>query len=272
MKIIEVLLSINPNYILAGLIGTYFILEIIFNRPAQIGGKIIHFFHNFIFQLIVIAASGLLILITVKTFEWTNTHNFGLFNWIKVPFWVQLVVGLLMLDFSDYWMHKLDHKVPVFWRFHRVHHSDTSMDSSTALRQFPTEAFYFLIGELFFAVLLGLDIIVINVFVFLLLPVFFFQHASLNYPVWIDKKFGLVFVTPNFHKIHHEQDVYYTDSNYGTLLIIWDRLFGTFKLKPIEDIKFGLIEFEGNKKQSFLYQIRSPFITMNPKTPKGQGT
>jgi len=69
-------------------------------------------------------------------------------------------------------------------------------------------------------------------------------------------------MTPNYHKVHHEQDQYYTDSNYGTLFIFWDKLFGTFKVKPVSEINYGLKEFIGPEKQSFLYQIRSPFINI----------
>ena len=70
-------------------------------------------------------------------------------------------------------------------------------------------------------------------------------------------------MTPNYHKVHHEQDQFYTDSNYGTLLVIWDKFFGTFKKKPVEEIKYGLEEFQGKERQSFLFQIRSPFMSVN---------
>lgn len=67
---------------------------------------------------------------------------------------------------------------------------------------------------------------------------------------------------PNYHKVHHEQDQLFTDSNYGTIFIFWDKLFGTFKTKPVQEINYGLKEFEGAHKQSFFYQVRSPFINI----------
>ena len=136
------------------------------------------------------------------------------------------------------------------------------MDASTALRGFPTDIIYFTVGELAMVLIFGLDIMSLNLFLFLFLPVSFFHHSNLNYPAWIDTVFGWLFVTPNYHKVHHEQDQFYTDSNYGTLFIIWDKLFGTFKTKPVAEINYGLKEFEGNKKQSFLYLIRSPFLNI----------
>ena len=73
---------------------------------------------------------------------------------------------------------------------------------------------------------------------------------------------GLIFVTPNFHKMHHEQDQHYTDSNFSDIFIIWDRLFGTFTYKPVTEVKYGLAEFDEKKKQSFLYLMKSPFINI----------
>jgi sterol desaturase/sphingolipid hydroxylase (fatty acid hydroxylase superfamily) len=68
------------------------------------------------------------------------------------------------------------------------------------------------------------------------------------------------------HKVHHEQDQFYTDSNYSDIFILWDRLFGTYKYKPTEQISFGLKEFEDEKKQTFWYLLISPFINMGRVT------
>ena len=67
---------------------------------------------------------------------------------------------------------------------------------------------------------------------------------------------------PDHHRVHHHQEQSYTDSNYADIFIIWDRIFGTFKMVPVEQMKYGLVEFEEDKKQTFLYLIKSPFITI----------
>ncbi len=96
---------------------------------------------------------------------------------------------------------------------------------------------------------------------FLILTLFqILHHSNLRFPSWLDKTLGLVFTTPNLHKIHHEQDQYYTDSNFADIFILWDRIFGTYKYKPVDQIKFGLAEFDEANKQTFWYLIRSPFI------------
>jgi sterol desaturase/sphingolipid hydroxylase (fatty acid hydroxylase superfamily) len=260
MEALNRLMEIDPNYILVGLIVTFFVMETAFNKPTHNGDKLKHLVQNILFQLIVIAMGSLLGYMLATTFDWIEQNRFGLFYWIAVPFWFKIIAGVFLLDFADYWFHRMDHKVPLLWRQHRVHHSDTSMDASTALRQFPTELIYFSLGELLISVLFGIDILTMNIFLFLILPAFFFQHANLNYPDWLDKLLGWLVVTPNYHKVHHEQDQNYTDTNYGTLFIIWDRWFGTFKTKPVQEINYGLKEFEGDKKQSFWYLVRSPFM------------
>jgi len=264
MEIIDTLLAIDPNYLLVGLIILFFVLETFFNRRERgnVGNKFKHLFHNFLFQLLAISIGSILGFMIVTTFDTISTYQLGLFNWIEVPYWFKVITGLFLLDLSDYWFHRWDHKIPLLWRQHRVHHSDTTMDASTALRQFPTELIYFTFGEMVISMIFGIDIMSMNLFLLIILPLFFLQHARLNYPPWTDKIFGWLLMTPNYHKFHHEQDQFFTDSNYGTIFIIWDMLFGTFKTKPVEEINYGLKEFEGAEKQSFWYQVRSPFINI----------
>ena len=266
MELLDQLLNINPNHILIGLIIIFFSMEMAMIRPFNFRGKLNHLFHSFQFQIIAIFMGSLLGFMVVTSFDLISENNVGLFNWLAIPFGFKILAGLFLIDFADYWFHRFDHKIPLLWRFHRVHHSDTSMDASTAIRTYPTEFIYFTVGELFIALLFGLDIMSMNIFLLLLLPVQFIQHANIQYPTWVDKIFGWLLMMPNFHKVHHEQDQFYTDSNYGTLFIIWDRLFMTFKIKPINEINYGLKEFEGSKKQSFMYLIKSPFITIKRNT------
>lgn len=272
MEILNQLLTIDPNHIVIGLIVVFFSLEMAIIRPIDFKGKLNHLFHSFLFQLIAIFMGTLLGFMVVTTFDFISQNEFGLFNWVQIPFWLKITVGVFLIDFADYWFHRFDHKIPILWRFHRVHHSDTSMDASTAIRTFPTELIYFTFGELIIAVIFGLDIMSMNVFLLILLPALFIQHTNLQYSKWADKTLGWLIMMPNFHKVHHEQDQFYTDSNYGTLFILWDRLFGTFKIKPVNEIKYGLKEFEGNKKQSFAYLIKSPFINIKRVTNKKTST
>jgi sterol desaturase/sphingolipid hydroxylase (fatty acid hydroxylase superfamily) len=103
----------------------------------------------------------------------------------------------------------------------------------------------------------------LGLYFFIGTPFSILEHSNLRFRKWLDKTFGLIFTRPNQHKVHHEQDQHYTDSNYADIFILWDRLFGTYKYKWPELVKFGLKEFEEPKKQKFWYLIKSPFININ---------
>jgi sterol desaturase/sphingolipid hydroxylase (fatty acid hydroxylase superfamily) len=138
------------------------------------------------------------------------------------------------------------------------------MDASTNFRAHPLELmFWFGTSNIIAAAIFGLDLLSLGLYFLVATPFFFLEHANLRFPTWIDKTFGLVFTTPNLHKIHHEQDQYFTDSNFADIFILWDRFFGTYKYKPAHEIKFGLKEFDDDKKQTFWYLFRSPFININ---------
>jgi sterol desaturase/sphingolipid hydroxylase (fatty acid hydroxylase superfamily) len=81
----------------------------------------------------------------------------------------------------------------------------------------------------------------------------------------VDVVLGLVFTTPNIHKIHHDQDQYYTDTNFADMVILWDRLFGTFTYKPVEQVKLGLEEFDTDERQRFWFLMKSPFLQIKGK-------
>ncbi len=150
-----------------------------------------------------------------------------------------------------------------------MHHSDTTMDSSTVFRFHPIELILvFGIGNIVTAALFGADVISMALYYFFLYIFLFIEHANINYPRWLNSTFGLIFVMPDYHRVHHQQDKFYTDSNYADIFILWDRLFGTFKMMPVEQMKYGLVEFEEENKQTFLYLIKSPFINIKRITSK----
>jgi sterol desaturase/sphingolipid hydroxylase (fatty acid hydroxylase superfamily) len=263
MEKLDTLLSIDLNYFLIGLIFIFYSLEQILKTQFKFTKRPQHLIHNILFQAVFYMGNLLWATVTVYCIEWLNGNKTGLFYLFDLPVWVKLVLGVMMFDFVTYWFHRIAHITPVLWRFHRVHHSDTSMDASTNFRAHPLELiFWFGTSNIIAAAIFGLDLVTLGLYFLVATPFFFFEHANLRFPKWLDKTFGLIFTTPNIHKIHHEQDQYYTDSNFSDIFIIWDRIFGTYKYKPVEEIKFGLKEFEDVKKQTFWYLIRSPFINI----------
>jgi sterol desaturase/sphingolipid hydroxylase (fatty acid hydroxylase superfamily) len=138
-----------------------------------------------------------------------------------------LVADLLILDLWIYWWHRTNHLVPLFWRFHQVHHLDEFLDVTTAVR------FHF--GEVVFsafvraAVIFVLAIPLSSVIVFetLVLMAALFHHSNLRLPPAFERALSFVIVTPSLHWVHHHAIRRDTDSNYSTILSVWDRIFAS---------------------------------------------
>jgi len=273
MDLLNKLLSIDPNYIVIGLIAFFFSLEQLSNSPFSFKKRINHLFQNVLFQVVLVILNIFFVTFQVFSIEWLNSNHSGFLYLVELPFWAKLFISVAFYDITAYWIHRATHKIPLLWRFHRVHHSDTTMDSSTVFRFHPIEIILvFGVGNIVTAALFGTDVISMALYYFILNIFFFFEHANLNYPRWLNSTLGLIFVMPDYHRVHHQQDQFYTDSNYADILIIWDRLFGTFKMMPLEKMKYGLIEFDSENKQSFLYLIKSPFMNIKriKREPKGK--
>lgn len=267
METINKLLAIDLNYILIGMIFLFYSLEQLLTTQFTFKKRPQHLFQNMLFMAVFYLVNLAWATVTVLSIEWLNKQEIGLFYLINIPLWLKLVLGVAMFDFVTYWFHRIAHNTPLLWRFHRVHHSDTSMDASTFFRGHPVESFlWFGTSNIIAAGIFGLDLVTLGLYFLVTTPFFFLEHSNLKFPVWLDKTVGLIFTTPNIHKVHHEQDQYYTDSNFSDIFILWDRIFGTYKYKPVEEINFGLKEFEEDKKQTFWYLIKSPFINMGRVT------
>lgn len=263
MNIINQIVEINLNYIILGLIMVFFTLEQIANTPFKFGKRIPHLFQNILFQVVYLILNIFFVTFQVYCIAWLNKHHVGLLYLVNLPLGLTLFIGVALYDVTAYWIHRGTHKIPLLWRFHRVHHSETTMDSSTVFRFHPIELILvFGMGNILTALIFGTDLLSLGLYYLILYIFFFFEHSNLNYPKWLDSALGWILVTPNIHKVHHEKDQYYTDSNYADIFILWDRLFSTYKYLPISKIRYGLIEFDDDKKQTFWYLFKSPFLTI----------
>jgi len=198
----------------------------------------------------------------VKTMQWTGLYRFGLLYhlpYMKHPF-VLFIVSFILLDFGEYVYHVIMHKINRLWMFHAVHHSDNIVDVSTTLREHPGEnlirnsftiVWIFFSGTIFWTLLLRQLIqIASNISV----------HMNCRLPEKLDTVIGVLFITPNLHQVHHHYQKPYTDCNYGDVLSIWDRLFGTFCRLPYEDIIFGVDVYMDKKVNSRYFSLmKLPF-------------
>ena len=270
-NIINTLNSVDSNYLIIVLIALFYSLERLLGTAFKFDGRINHFLNNFLFQIAFYFANMAFAIVQVSVVAWSSENQIGLFYWIQIPLWLKVIVGIMLFDFTSYWFHRLAHTSPLFWRLHRVHHSDTKMDTSTFFRGHPLEVLVFGTSNTLACVMFGLDVKILGVYFFVLLPFLVAQHANFQLPDWTDKLFGKIFITPNIHKVHHEQNQFYTDSNFADIFVFWDKLFGTFKYLPVKSIRYGLKEFNSNKKQTFWYLMISPFIKIERNVSKNPG-
>lgn len=221
-----------------------------------------HVFVNAPFIITNLPGQLLLGIAFVAVIKSDSMHHFGLLYYFRLnknPVLLFLATFVL-LDFGEYIYHVFMHKAKAFWRFHQVHHSDNMVDISTTLREHPGEniirlsftlLWIFLSGAVFWAILVRQ---IIQVFTTM------FAHINYRLPEKLDTIIGFVFITPNLHQVHHHYKQPYTDSNYGDVLSIWDRLFGTFKKLPAEDVVFGLdTQMKNEKNGKFKSLFKTPF-------------
>ena len=256
------LINFDQNILVIILLVAFYTLEQLLNKPFKFQNRPRHLLHSVLFQIGYLVINYVCAFIIISCFNWIEKHHIGILNQIIVPYPLKIIIGLLCFDFTFYWAHRLYHISPLFWRLHRVHHSDNSMDSATSLRFHPLDALLDSTMSIVAAVVFGLGIESVLFFFVLFLPLLFAQHSNLIFPRWTDKLLGKVFVSPNLHKVHHHQKQEFTDSNFGFLFIFWDKLFGTFKYLPVKEIKYGLEEFDEPKKQTLWYLLKSPFINI----------
>ncbi|MCZ8206372.1 sterol desaturase family protein [Gemmatimonas sp.] len=172
---------------------------------------------------------------------WSDAHAFGIRAWIGGPAWLQWAVVLLLLDCWTYVWHRLNHTVPLLWRFHRLHHSDREMDVTTANRFHLGEIVLSSLARLPLLALLGASMLQLAVYETILFAVVQFHHANVAVPEPIDRLLRAIVVTPHLHRVHHSVVVAEQNANFSSVLTWWDRVARTLRVSPnLADIRFGI--------------------------------
>jgi sterol desaturase/sphingolipid hydroxylase (fatty acid hydroxylase superfamily) len=188
--------------------------------------------------------------------------GFGFFARFDAPFWFEFVLAVLLLDVAIYWQHRLFHRIPLFWRLHRVHHSDVQFDLTTGVRFHPLELAASMLIKLALIALLAPSPLAVLVFEILLSTGSLFTHSDFALPRGIDRRLRWLFVTPSMHRIHHSIERFETDSNYGFHLSVWDRLFRSYRdvsVKPERSMPIGIGEFRDAADQTLPALLMQPF-------------
>ncbi len=219
-----------------------------------------------LFALIVIVADGL-VLSWLMDVPYRLTESNGVLTSLALPSFMQFALGFLLLDVFDYGFHRLTHRVRWLWLIHAVHHSDTQLDATTGMRFHPAEVTIQMVLKTILLLTLGIPLWVEGARAVFVNPANLLQHAKVAFPGWMERWFSWLLVTPAMHRVHHSPDMPETNSNYGAILSIWDRLFGTYRQPdtgrpPI----FGLRKLRDDRWQTLAGML------MTPVRARGLGT
>lgn len=236
-------------------------MEIIFGLTRGVK-KNRHLFTNAKFIFTNAPLQILLGLLFVKTLNWIKLHHFGIGSYLldSNRNFFHFAVVFLLLDLGEYFYHRLMHKINRLWRFHAIHHSDRIVDASTTFREHPGEALIRNGFTLIWVVLSGASFQALFFRQFIQNFFTVFSHVNFRLPEKVDAMLNKVFITPNLHQVHHHYLEPYTDSNYGDVLSIWDRIFGTYKEYPKAKVVFGLdSHMDINQTTGFFRLLARPF-------------
>jgi sterol desaturase/sphingolipid hydroxylase (fatty acid hydroxylase superfamily) len=190
-------------------------------------------------------------------------QGWGLLNWLNTPFHLAVIVSLLLLDLVIYTQHVVFHRLAWLWPLHRVHHSDTSIDVSTALRFHPLEIILSMLIKLAVVVLFGMPAVAVLLFEMILNATAMFNHSNIELPESVDRVLRRFVVTPDMHRVHHSIHRDETDNNFGFNLPWWDWLFGTYRAQPRDGhigMAIGLNVFRDRRSVSLPWLLVQPFL------------
>jgi len=185
----------------------------------------------------------------------------GLFPFLGLSPFALIIFGVLALDLFGYFAHVLLHKSWLGWQFHRVHHSESAVDVTTAFRQHPGETVWRIFWQLAAIVVFGIPLWVVIVYLILSGLNAELEHANIKVNLRVDWFLRLLIVTPNMHKVHHSRDQSETDSNYSNIFSLWDRLFGTYtRTTDFRKLSYGLDGFDVKERQTLRGLLKMPFV------------
>jgi sterol desaturase/sphingolipid hydroxylase (fatty acid hydroxylase superfamily) len=243
------------------------IAELVWPRRILVASKPKRWFCNIAIVVIdSIAVRLLLPLMPLGMAEIAAAKGWGLFNLLAVPLWLEVTLVILLLDLVIYLQHRSFHSIPLFWRFHRMHHTDLDLDVSSGNRFHPLEIFLSLIIKLAIVAVLGAPAAAVIIFEVLLNASSLFNHGNLRIPAKIDNWLRLLIVTPDMHRVHHSIIPRETDSNFSFNLPWWDRMLGTYCDQPREGhigMIIGLKEFQDEEKLGLGALLMLPFRGRN---------
>lgn len=234
--------SAHRAAILVGGIAFFWILESAAPMFRWNYRKVPHAGINIFFTATTVVVNFAMAFMLLRATDWAVANKVGILQWLPdMPLWAFTIIGLLLLDLiGAYFVHWAEHRVKWMWRFHLVHHTDTNIDTTTANRHHPGESVFRFVFTAAGAVIAGAPMWLVFMYQSMSVVLSQFNHANIQFPVWLDRALSWVIVTPAMHRVHHHYVLPYTDTNFGNIFSVWDRLFGTFARVDQEKLVFGI--------------------------------
>jgi len=221
---------------------------------------------NIFFTVTTIVVNFSMAFILVKTADYVTAEKIGILHLIEMPVWAFMVVGILLMDLIGAWLiHYLEHKIQWMWRFHLVHHTDQQIDTTSANRHHPGESVFRFVFTTLAVLVVGAPMWMVFLYQTMSVVLTQFNHSNIILPKWLDNSLGLLFCTPDIHRIHHHHKQPYTDTNFGNIFSIWDRIFGTFVMVSNHKLIYGLDTYTDSWEVTDIWKIlKMPFMPYRP--------
>ena len=191
-----------------------------------------------------------------------SEHQWGLFQLLSLPGWLNVLLSIILLDFIIYVQHVIFHRVPVLWKLHRMHHADLDIDVTTGARFHPIEILISMVIKIGAVFMLGVSPIAIVMFEIILNASAMFNHSNAKLALPVDAWLRKAIVTPDMHRVHHSVIPRETHSNFGFFLSVWDRMFSTYRAQPElghEHVVIGLPDIRDKQEQRLDKLLTQPF-------------
>ncbi|MEH6757892.1 MAG: sterol desaturase family protein [Parasphingorhabdus sp.] len=267
MSFLEQYETIARLSVFAGIFLLMAVLEIATPRKKPVLAKGARWFTNI--SLIIIDTLTLRLampILAVAMAGYAAERGWGLLNWVDLPIWIEAIIAFLLLDMLIYAQHIAFHKIPLLWRFHKVHHADRDLDVTSGARFHPVESLLSMAYKLICIILIGPTAFAVFLFEVILNAASMFNHANVRLPLGFDRLLRLFIVTPDMHRVHHSVIKRETNSNYSFFLTLWDRVFGTYIAQPEkghDGMVIGLSEYQDSKPAHLIWSLLLPFSRKN---------
>ena len=274
------LTALHPQFITAGVIAIVFAAMLLFERlrplRASVEPKLRRVVRNLTTGGIALALAALVSApLLVPISRWVAVRRIGLLNIVGLKGAAHIVLAVILLDYTLWIWHFATHRIAFLWRFHLVHHVDLDLDSSTALRFHFGEHALSIAYRAAQIVVIGASPQAVWVWQLMLFASILFHHANVRLPLAWERRLVRVIVTPRMHGIHHSDQFSETDSNWSSLLSIWDYLHGTMRLSvPQDAITIGVPAYQNPRDVTIGRILLMPFrrqrkdwAQANPRIP-----